>query len=179
MTTQQVPSLGALIAKSIVAHSITYFLMGLLAASVLNYADRFARPEMACWMRPVDDPMVMAGPLFQPLRGLMFALAIYPVREIVFGRPRGWLILWGLLVALGIVSTFAAAPGSIEGVIYTVIPIGDQLIGWLETVTQACFFAGLLVYWVRHPERRWLNWVLGVCFALTMALPILGLVTRA
>lgn len=43
------PSFLALAAKTIVAHSVTYFFMGILASTFLNYAERFARPEMACW----------------------------------------------------------------------------------------------------------------------------------
>jgi hypothetical protein len=178
MTPQQVPTFASLALKSIVAHTVTYFLMGLLAVSLLSYAERFARPEMACWMRPVDDSMVMAGPLFQPIRGLVFALVLYPLREILFGGRGGWLTLWGMLAGLGIVNTFGPAPGSIEGLIYTVIPLGDQLIGWLETVTQAFLFSTVLFYWVRHGERKWLSWLLGTCFFLTMLLPTLGLLSR-
>jgi hypothetical protein len=29
-------------------------------------------------MRPITDSWVMAGPLFQPVRGLIFALVFYP-----------------------------------------------------------------------------------------------------
>ena len=161
--------------KTIVVHTITYFLMGLFAASFLDYAVRFARPEMACWMRQIDTAIVMAGPLFQPIRGLLFALAFYPLRESLFGRRNGWLVLWWLLVALGILSTFGPTPGSVEGMVYTVIPIQDQLTGWLEVVPQALLLAVGLHYWVNHPEKGWLNWVLGAVFGLMLLLPALGL----
>jgi hypothetical protein len=42
------PIFLALAVKTIVAHTITYFLMGALASIFLNYVERFARPEMAC-----------------------------------------------------------------------------------------------------------------------------------
>ena len=164
-----------LAAKTIVVHTTTYFLMGLLAASFLDYAARFARPEMVCWMRPTDDPLVMAGPLFQPIRGLIFALAFYPLRKVLFGQKNGWLIMWWLLVALGILSTFAPPPGSIEGMIYTRIPIPDQLVGLLEVVPQALLLSVILFYWVNHPEKKWLNWVLGVIFFFMLLFPVLGL----
>ena len=90
-------------------------------------------------MRPTTDPMVMAGPLFQPIRGLVFALVFYPLREILFTKKNGWLIMWWILVALGILSTFGPAPGSIEGMIYTVIPLRSQLTGWLEVVPKLSF----------------------------------------
>ena len=32
---------------------------------------------------------VMAGPLFQPIRGVIFALAFYPLRSVLFAEKRG------------------------------------------------------------------------------------------
>lgn len=172
------PGFLALAAKTIVVHTITYFFMGILASTFLDYAERFARPEMACWMRQLDDSLIMAGPLFQPIRGLIFALAFYPLREILFGRKSGWLILWWLLVALGILSTFGPPPGSIEGMIYTRIPILDQLAGWLEVVPQALLLSVILFYWVNHPEKKWLNWVMGAVFFVMILMPVAGLLLR-
>jgi hypothetical protein len=169
------PSFGPLAFKAAATHTITYMLMGVLASTLLDYRAVFARPDMACWMRPVDDPMVMLGPLMQPLRGLVFALAIYPFREQLFARAGGWLLLWGLIVALGIVNTFGPAPGSLEGMFYTVIPIPQQLKGYLEVVPQAGLFSFLLVQWARHPEKRWLARTLTALFVIVLALPLLGL----
>lgn len=165
--------------KTIVAHTITYFLMGIIASSMFNYAEVFARPYMACWMRQLSDPLVMAGPLIQPIRGLIFALAFYPLRETLFSKKNGWLIMWWVLVALGILSTFGAAPGSVEGMIYTVIPLRDQLSGWVEVVTQAFLLSAILFYWVRNPKKRWLGWSLAAIFVMVVLLMIAGLlVTR-
>jgi len=160
---------------TIVIHTITYVLMGIMAASLLDYAEQFNRPELACWMRPVTDSMVMAGPLFQPVRGVIFALVFFPIREILFVKKGGWIIMWWILVGLGILSTFGPAPGSIEGMVYTVIPIHVQLAGWLEVVPQALLLSVCLHYWVRHPHKRWLNWTLGVAFVIVLLFPVLGL----
>ena len=65
------PHFPELFAKTAVAHTITYMLMGIIASTAFNYRDLFARPEIACYMRQLSDPWVMAGPLFQPLRGLI------------------------------------------------------------------------------------------------------------
>jgi hypothetical protein len=167
------PSFLGLVAKTIVVHTLTYFLMGILAFNFLNYAEAFASPTLACWMRPTDDPMVMAGVLFQPLRGLIFALAFYPLRETLFGRRDGWLITWWLLVALGILSTFGPAPGSVEGMVFTVIPISVR--GYAEVVPQALLLSAGLYYWVKYSDQRWLNWIMGIAFFLALVLPILGL----
>jgi hypothetical protein len=170
------PRFLSLAAKTAVCHTITYMFMGLLAYHFLNYAELMARPNSG--MRPMTDPLVMAGPLFQPLRGLVFALVFYPLRECLFGKKNGWLIMAWMLIALGILSTFAAAPGAIEGMIYTPTPIRLQIRGWLEVVPQALLLSALLCYWVNHPEKKWLNWVLGGIFCIAMALPVLGLLAR-
>jgi len=169
------PGLLGLSVKTIVVHTVTYMLMGILASTLMNYEEEYALPWMVCWIRQFGDPIITAGPLFQPVRGLVFALALYPLREVLFGEKNGWLVMWWLLVALGILSTFGPATGSIEGMIYTVIPIASQLRGWLEVVPQALLFSAGLYYWVNHPEKRWLDWVMGIVFVIAVLLPVLGL----
>lgn len=177
VNTEQSPSLWELSVKTAAAHTITYMFMGIVAATTLHYGEGFAKPEVACYMRQLNDPRVMAGPLFQPIRGLVFALAFYPLREVLFGRKHGWLVMWWLLVALGILGTFGPAPASLEGMVYSTWPVLGQMRGWLEVVPQALLLSVILCYWVNHP-KKWLNWTLGVLFAIVMVLPVLGLLTR-
>jgi hypothetical protein len=162
--------------KTMVSHTLTYILMGILAAHFFNYAAMLARPESG--MRPMTSPWVMAGPLFQPVRGLIFALVFYPLREQLFGRKNGWLLMAWMLIGLGILSTFGAASGSIEGLIYTRAPILPQLRGGLEVVPQALLLSALLCYWVNHPGKKWLNWVLGIAFFVMVTLLVMGLLVR-
>jgi len=169
------PTFPSLAAKTAVCHTLTYFLMGALAAHFLKYGEEFAKP--ASGMRQITDPWVMAGPLFQPLRGLVFASVFYPLRNCLFGRKYGWLVMAWLLIAVGILSTFGPASGSIEAMIYTTVPPLSQLRGWLEVVPQAVLLSALLCYWVNHPAK-WLNWLLGTMFVIAMALPLLGLLVR-
>jgi hypothetical protein len=162
-----------LAAKTMVCHTITYTLMGVLAAHFLHYAEMIARPESG--MRPITSPWVMAGPLFQPIRGLIFASVFWPLRHCLFGRRHSWLILGWLLIAIGIIGTFAAPGGSLEGFIYTPVRVIDHLRGWIEVVPQALLLSALLCYWVDHPSAKWLNWLAGSVFFVVMALPVLGL----
>lgn len=172
MNTTNQPTLPSLILKSSVAHTLTYFLMGILAFNFLNYEDSFVAGALANYMRATDSPWVAAGPGLQWIRGIIFALAFYPLREIFFGKKNGWLILGWVLTALGILSTFGAAPASIEGMIYTNYP--TNFFSYVEVVPQAFLFAGLLYYWVNHPEKKWLNWVLGVFFVLVVLVSVMG-----
>jgi hypothetical protein len=170
------PRFLSLAAKTVVCHTITYMFMGILASHFLNYAESMARPDSG--MRHMDDPLVMAGGLFQPLRGLVFASVFYLLRGCLFGRKNGWALMAWMLIALGILSTFGPVPGSMEGMVYTTAPIRSQITGWLEIVPQAVLLSALLCYWVDHPEKKWLSWVLGILFFIAMALPVLGLLVR-
>lgn len=161
--------------KTVVVHTVTYFGAGILAYNLGDYEKTFAEPPLSLFMRPTSDPLVMAGVLFQPIRGLIFAAALFPLREVLFTRPKGWLVLWWLLVAVGILSTFGPAPGSVEGLIYTIIPPSTQILGLWEVLLQSLLLSALLCYWVRYPQIRSLNWTLLAAFVLVMLLPILGL----
>jgi hypothetical protein len=125
-------------------------------------------------MRQFGDPMIAAGPLFQPIRGLLFAIVFYLLREPFFGKKNGWLILWLTLLIVGILSTFGPTPASLEGMIYTQLPFLDHLL-YLPEVALRYLLSVILFYWVNHPEKKWLNWVMGILFVLLMLLPLLAL----
>jgi len=168
-------SLSRLTLKTVVVHTITYFIAGLLAYTLGRYEKAFSQPPLSYIMRPTSDPLVMAGPLFQPIRGVIFALALYPLRSVLFAKRGGWLILWWLLLALGVLSTFGPSPGSVEGLIYTKIPPLAQILGLWEVLLQSLLFSVILFYWVNHRDKRWLDWTLGIAFTIVMILPLLGL----
>jgi hypothetical protein len=171
-------SLTGLTLKSAVLHTVTYFLAGLAAANLFHYQGLFTIPSLAGYMRPVDSVWVLIGPLFQPLRGILFALAFYPLRASLFTRKYGWMTAWGLLVVLGILSTYGPTPGSIEGLLYTQVPLWAHLSGLPEVLVQSFVYSLMLYYWVNHPEKRWLTWVLVIMFCILMTFPILGLLVR-
>lgn len=174
MKENQITVLG-LTLKTIIAHTITYFVVGLTALTVLDYATQFAEADVRTFMRQTSDPIVALGPALQPIRGILFALAFYPLREVLFRKKNGWLLTWWLLVSLGILSTFGPVSGSVEGIIYTTLPIAEQFSGgMLEILTQSFLFSALLYYWLNHPEKRWMNWLLGIVFALMVLMSLMG-----
>lgn len=172
-TGKQITFFG-LTVKTIVVHTVTYFIIGLLALALLDYRSAFDAPVTREYMRQVDDPIVALGPALQFIRGILFAIVFYLLREILFERKNGWLIMWAMLVSLGILSTFAAAPGSVEGLLYTKMPVGLQISGWLEVMIQALLLSVILYYWVNHPEKKWIAWVLGIIFGLVIIFSIMG-----
>jgi hypothetical protein len=167
-------TLPGLVGKTIVVHTVTYFVVGVLAYTLGNYERAFSEPPLSYFMRPTSDPVVRAGVLFQPIRGVIFALAFYPLRSVLFAK-RGWLVLWWLLLALGVFSTFGPAPGSVEGMVYTVIPPVSQVMGLGEVVCQSLALSAILCYWVTYPGKRWLTWTLGIAFLIVMVLPGLAM----
>src|SRR5437764_13591505 len=170
-------TLPGLTIKTIVVHAVTYFIAGILAYSLNDYQTTYSQPPLSYLMRPTSDRLVMAGPLFQPIRGLIFALAFYPLRSVLFGTPRGWLTLWWLLLAVGVLSTFGPAFGSVEGLIYTTITPRTQLLGLWEVVLQSFLFSVILFHWVNQPQTRWMRWALSTAFGIVLLLPVLGLMT--
>ena len=161
--------------KSTIVHTVSYFIIGILALTFWDYSAKFADPIAANMFRQTDHPLVAAGPLFQILRGFLFGIVFYFLREIIFTRKRGWLTLWLVLIIVGIVSPFGAAPSSIEGMIYTVLPTWFHFMGLPEVIMQAGLLAFLTYYWVNHPEKHWLNWVFGILFILTILMSSLGI----
>jgi hypothetical protein len=169
------PSLAEVIVKTTVTHTVTYFVIGLAAFWCFDYARKFAEPGVRSLMRQTGEPLVMAGPLFQPIRGLLFGLVFYLLRQPLFADRAGWLVLWLVLVVVGVLGTFGPAPGSLEGMVYTTLPFRFHLESLPEIVVQSLALAAVLWYWVNHPGRRWLSWALGVAFAVVLLLPALGL----
>ena len=172
-------TLMGIIAKTVVIHTLTYFAVGLIAFSLFKYSERFADPALSSFMRPTDDPLVRAGVLFQPIRGALFGLVFYLLRDVLFRQNNGWLIMWITLVVIGIISTFGTAAGSIEGFIYTKLSYKKGLWGGLiEVLSQSFLLSVVTYYWVNHPGTVWLNWVLVILFFIALILPALGLLAR-
>jgi len=137
------------------SHIISYFLAGIFAYNFLNYQVVFETPPFSGFMKPTNSIAVALGPALQFIRGIIFSIVLWPFKETFLNTKYGWLKLWGLLVGLSILSTTAAAPGSVEGFIYTTIPIKEQVIGYLEVVPQTLLFSIMVYYWYKTPKKAW------------------------
>lgn len=164
---------GRFFVRVTACHMLTYFVAGLLAFTLADYKTLFASEHLACYMLPTSSKWVSLGPLLQVFRGLVFALALFPFRRVFLDEGRGWLKLWGLLVGLAILSTAGPAPGSIEGMIYTKLPVVGQILGLHETLGQTLAFSILLVLWYRKPHRAW-GIVMGISLTLIALTSLAG-----
>jgi hypothetical protein len=154
----------------ILHHVLTYTIFGFVMSRVLNYGALFQQEIIQDFMLPLDTNALL-GVAVQPIRGLLFALAIWPLRDIIFEKKYGWLILSQLFLVFGILSTTAAAPSSIEGVFYTKLPFWYHLVGLVEISLQTLTFSYLLVWWEKrrsipqedpqpHSQKGFLSWLL-------------------
>ncbi|HLO13563.1 MAG TPA: hypothetical protein VK206_01950 [Anaerolineales bacterium] len=140
--------------RVIIAHTLTYFVFGIVMSNVFNYAEVFKQAVIRDYMLPMDQHNVLIGPFMQPIRGLIFAIGLWPIRSFLIEKKRGWLTLWGLLVTIGILSTPAASPGSIEGMLYSKLPIWYHWIGYPEIMLQTLAFSIWLIWWEHQSVRR-------------------------
>jgi hypothetical protein len=155
-TTIEQPTARDIIIKTAITHTVTYFITGVLAFFVFDYPHLYAETSLKYIMRPTTDSLVMAGPLFQPIRGVIFGIAFFILRRSFFGQNRGWLLMWVVLVCLSILGTFGPTPSSLEGMIYTTLPVRLHLIGLPEVLLQSFLLSFIVFYWVTNP-KKWLG----------------------
>ena len=167
-------SLLSISIKTALVHTVTYFLVGLLSFIFLDYSAKYADPIVSNLMRQTNDPLVAAGPAFQLVRGFLLGIVFYALRDLVFPNKRGWLTLWLVLAIVGIFAPFAAAPSSIEGMLYTVLPMWFHVANFPEIFIQSGVLAWLTHYWVNHPERKWLGWVMSILTVIILLMSLLG-----
>src|SRR5512136_1052957 len=91
--------------RVIVVHMLTYFMFGILFSNLFDYKMFFRQDVIRDYMIPIAERNVWLGPFLQPVRGLIFAVGLWPIRGMLIETKRGWLVLWGLLVTVGILST--------------------------------------------------------------------------
>ncbi len=132
-----------------VAHIFTYFLAGIFAQGVLGVHVFY--PPSATALPYLRDPMSahVTSWLFpaQVVRGLLYALALFPFRDRLYqlGQLRGGLAITGILFLVG---TLAAGGGLIEHfVFFTVYPAQFAMITFWEVLLQTLLLGQLCMWW--------------------------------
>lgn len=167
------PAFAAFAWRVLSLHVLTYFLIGLAAFLVFDYRRAFETTELRYLMRPTTSPWVAAGPALQIFRGILFAAILYPLAAFILSRKDSVLLLWSLFIGFAILGTAGPSPGSLEGIIYTKLPISLHLMGLPEVVLQTLLFSAGLVLWCRKPAR-WKNVASGIGVAAVFLMSIAG-----
>jgi hypothetical protein len=141
--------------RVIALHMITYFLVGLIAFNLFSYGTLYASGHLKYFMIPIDSLWVAAGPALQILRGILFAIILWPFRTTFLFEKYGWLKLWLLFVGLAILGTTGPSPGSLEGMIYTNLSFFEHISGMPEVLLQTLLFSLSLSIWYKKPSKLW------------------------
>jgi hypothetical protein len=133
----------------IVLHIVTYYFAGIIAQVGMGArqyyppspnALSFLRDPMSSYVQSLIIPA-------QALRGLLFAVVLYPFRRRIMelGQYLGGLSVTAMILLVGEV---ASAGGIIERfVYYTPIPSGFVVITFFEILIYTLLFGQLLLYW--------------------------------
>ena len=132
------------ILKATVIHVLTYILCGMIFSIIFNYQSLFAMDGVNEFMKEFGGLSNLFGPFVQVIRGILFGVVLILFKDSFIGKKYGWLKLWILLSVIGIVNTPVAAPFSIEGIVYTKLPLEFQLKIAPEILIQTLLFSYLL-----------------------------------
>lgn len=133
------------ILKVTIAHVLTYIVCGMVFSQIFGYQNSLSDAGM----RDMNSIIVGHAPLFQIIRGLLFAIVLWMIRDVFMNKKYGWLKLWIILIILGIFNTPGTAPGSIEGFIYLLPsnePLSLQIGGMMEILIQTLIFSIIVTF---------------------------------
>ncbi len=167
------PSWKAFTWRVISLHVLTYFLCGVAAFFLFDYRQAFETTDLRYLMRPTSSPWVAAGPALQVVRGLLFAVVLYPFAPVFVRARKGAFFLWGLFLGLAILGTAGPCPSSLEGLFFTKLPLRLHLMGLPEIVLQTLLFSIGLVHWSRRPAG-WKNVATGIGVGLVVLMSVAG-----
>ena len=135
------------------AHVITYFICGVIFSQLMGYSEWWKQPVVCDYFRTFDGAASAAGPFIQIIRGLLFGFILIPLIDFI-KQKSGWLKLWVLFLGIGIIGAPAAAPGSIEGIVYSKLPLAFHFVGLPEVCSQTLLFSVLVYRHLNSAEEK-------------------------
>lgn len=131
---------------------VSYFIAGLVARFALG-GDEFYPPSPTAisYLRdPAGPGMALVIWPAQALRGLLFALVLFPLRKrfMELGVWRGGFVFGGIIFVVGFV---AASGGMIEHFVwFTEYPVRFALITFIEILIQVAIMGPWAVSWMKR-----------------------------
>ncbi|MCL2765904.1 MAG: hypothetical protein FWD40_11610 [Treponema sp.] len=156
------------------AHTIAYFIAGVMAMIFMNYEAIWATEIMSSFYRPIDSTIVSFGPLLQIPRGILIALFILPLRKVFFEEKWGLLKLSLIVFGFSVISTFGAVCSSYEGYIYLKLPLEIHLMGYFECFLYISLFIGILFAAQKFAHKKIVTILPAVLIALIILMVIMG-----
>lgn len=127
--------------KVTVAHFVTYLVCGMLFSTLFNYETLFELGNAKYFMKDFHGSSSLIGPFVQIIRGLLLGFILLILKDNVLSGKRAWLHLWIIFAGLGIICTPGPAPFSIEGVVYSQLPLEFHLKAAPEILVQTLLFS--------------------------------------
>ena len=153
-------------------HCLTYFLCGVIFSNLMNYSWWWQQPGVNDYFRDYGGTANALGPFVQVIRGLLFAFILLPFREFFKAKKNGWLFLWLLFLGIGIIGPMSASPSSIEGVIYSKLPLAFHFIGLPEVTIQTLLFSIFVCRYLNMTEEERRKSILQRPFVLAVILAV-------
>lgn len=168
--------------RLMISHFLSYFIIGIiffsLGLNATGYYERHPIDLVTALHRESNSIWVMAGPLFQLIRALLFSLVLYPIKEVFLEKKHGWLFLWLILMVFAIFAPAGEAPGSIEGVVYTKLPLLFHALYFPELLIQTLLFSWLFLLWEKGKLKKVLTVPLTIIFFLLILAVTIGVVQK-
>lgn len=135
------------IAKVTIAHIVTYFICGVLAMNLFQYNEQMNNVGL----KSVEEINGLAVIFGQLIRGVLFGIVIWWIKDSIIGKKLAWLKLWAILVIIGIISIYEPASASIEGFIYLIpssepLPLAFELGSRAEITIQPLLFSLIVTF---------------------------------
>lgn len=132
------------ITRIMMIHIFTYLICGVIFSALFHYDVLYQQSNVKYFMWPVGSSSNLIGPAFQIVRGLLFGVILLFLKS-VMQQKGGWFKLWIIIAGIGIINTPGPAPCSIEGLIYTQLPLEYHLKAAPEILVQTLLFSYLVV----------------------------------
>lgn len=132
------------VTRIMMIHVFTYLMCGIIFSALFHYDALYQQAIVKYFMWPVGSSSSLIGPAFQIVRGLLFGVILLFLKS-VMQEKGGWFKLWIIIAGIGIINTSGPAPCSIEGLIYTQLPLEFHLKAAPEILVQTLLFSYLAV----------------------------------
>ena len=147
----------------------------MISINIFDYQYLFTTNEVEAIMKPVNSKWVALAPALQVLGGLVFGIVLWPFKSVILSK-NGWFKLWFLFIGLSILFTFGPAIGSIDGMLYTKVPVRLHLTFLPELIVQALLLSSGLYFWYQKPSK--ILTIMSIIFVVAIiALSIAGYMT--
>lgn len=130
-------------------HLVIYLVVGIFFYQAAGYEEALATMEAFELWRPLESlGMVAAVFLGQIARGAILALLLYPFYSTYMRKKQGWLLLFGLLLGLKVLTAMFVIPESLS------LMVAEIMVGVPEIIVQTLVFALVFFTWEKRISRK-------------------------